>query len=137
MIGDLSKMQIEGIMNLHQIDIIDWKKQLELKNKKIADLKNSVRVLQEVLNEFGNVDISKLEQEIQYWKQKYEKDINKIRLESAIEIAIVQCKAKNNEVLKALLNVKEISLADNGLIGFNEQINELSKEYEKLFYSDQ
>lgn len=103
-IKGLSKEQIESIMNLHQLDIIVWKKKIAAKDKLIGDLREDNQCLKEVINEFKDIDIQGLKQEVSYWKDKYSIDINKIKYEQAVSLVVAKYGNDDQTVLNALLD---------------------------------
>ena len=74
-IDNLTKKQIEDIMFLHQLDIIEWKRKMSVKDNQIKKLKEDLGYLKSGINE---LNINKLKQEKKYWKDRYQKDINEI-----------------------------------------------------------
>ena len=67
-INNLTKKQIEDIMFLHQLDIIEWKRKMSVKDNQIKRLKEDLGYLKSGINE---LNINKLKQEKMYWKDRY------------------------------------------------------------------
>lgn len=63
-------------------------------------------------------------------------EIEKVRLESKIDLAINNAKAKNVKSVKANLNLEKIKLDGDKLLGFDDQIEALKKSDEYLFEID-
>ncbi len=73
-IDNLTKKQIEDIMFLHQLDIIEWKRKMSVKDNQIKKLKEDLGYLKSGINE---LNINKLKQE---------KNIKKILMKSTLNI---------------------------------------------------
>lgn len=63
-------------------------------------------------------------------------EIEKVKLESKIDFAIVNAKAKNIKSVKANLNLDNIKLDGDKLLGFDDQIEALKKSDAYLFEID-
>lgn len=63
-------------------------------------------------------------------------EIEKVRLDSKIELAISNAKAKNVKSVKANLNLDNIKLDGDKLLGFDDQIEALKKSDAYLFEID-
>lgn len=132
-IDNLSKKQIEGIMILHQIDIIDWNKKIDIKDKQINNLKEELACLKGALNE---MNINKLKQEARYWKEKYIKDIKQIKFDCALNEKISNSKVKDPVLLKSLLDINKLEYRDGKLWGFDKQIEKLKHNHPCLFIEE-
>ncbi len=133
-IDNLSKKQIEGIMILHQIDIMDWNKKIDIKDKQINKLKEELECLKSVINE---LNINELKQEASYWKEKYIKDIKQIKFEWALDKQINNSKVKDPALLKNLLDMSKLEYHDGKLWGFDNQIEKIKQDHPCLFKEKQ
>ena len=52
-INNLTKKQIEDIMFLHQLDIIEWKRKMSVKDNQIKRLKEDLGYLKSGINELN------------------------------------------------------------------------------------
>jgi hypothetical protein len=78
--------------------------------------------------------IEDLQQQNKEQKKNYEAQMNQLKVDNAIETALTAAGAKNTTALKALLNLDNIKLGDDGkLTGFDEQLKAVQKSDAYLF----
>lgn len=131
-VDNLTKIQIEDIMRLHQLDIIEWKRKMSVKDSQIRKLKEDLGYLKSGINE---ININKLEQELKYWKDKYKRDINEINFKYTLKAKITSTDVKDINLLKMLIDVNKISYQDGKLYGFDEQIKKIKLLHPCIFNS--
>lgn len=131
-VNNLTKIQIEDIMRLHQLDIIEWKRKMSVKDSQIRKLKEDLGYLKSGINE---ININKLKQELKYWKDKYKKDINEINFKYTLKAKITSTDVKDINLLKMLIDVNKISYQDGKLYGFDEQIKKIKLLHPCIFNS--
>lgn len=104
------KDHIKGFVPKHRFDEI---------NKAKKDLETS-----------GNVElhaeIERLKGEIEKEKETNSKTINQIKIDTAIDKALTEAKAKNKVAVKALLKLDDLVLEGDTLNGLGEQIQTLT-----------
>lgn len=100
--------------------------ELETANKTIADLQDAVK-------KFDGVDVEALNRQIGELKEKYDKDTSALKLNSALDMALVSAKAKNPKLAKAALDLSLIKLDGDKLLGFDEQIAKIKESDGYLF----
>ena len=66
-------------------------------------------------------------------KEKLEKDFSQHKFDSALELKLIGSGAKNTKALKALLDLNKIELGEEGLTGFNEQLEAIKADNDYLF----
>ncbi len=66
-------------------------------------------------------------------KDKLEKDFAKHRFESALDLKLASSGARNTKALKGLLDMDKIELGEDGLTGFDEQLETIKAENDYLF----
>lgn len=112
----------------------------ELKNIKgeKTTLENDKKKIEDEYKKFKEGSISQADYETK--KKEIEEnskaEIRKVRLESKIDLAITNAKAKNIKSVKANLNLENIKLDGDKLIGFDDQIEALKKSDAYLFEID-
>lgn len=95
----------------------------------IADMTAKVKA-------FDGVDVTKLQSDISDWEAKYSADLAAVKTESAIDMALVKAGAKDNSLVKTLLDKTVIKLDEKGgLLGFAEQLSGIQKDKTYLFAS--
>lgn len=70
-------------------------------------------------------------------KNNYEKQLAKTKLDSAIDLALINKKAKNNIAVKALLKFDDLKITDDGVVGLEEQLTKVITDNPFLFDSEQ
>ncbi len=130
---EANKAQLEGYIPKSRFDgVNNAKKQLETditeRDKQLKTLKESAGDNEALQNK-----ITELQNENQTAKENYEKEIAGIKLNGAIETALGTHKAKNIAAAKALLDISKISLDNENLLGFEEQMKILKEAEDTKF----
>ncbi len=111
---------------------------LKTANKEIDTLKETNTNIQTEYDNFKKGSISQADYEAK--KKEIEDnskaEIEKVRLESKIDLAINNAKAKNVKSVKANLDLEKIKLDGDKLLGFDDQIEALKKSDAYLFDID-
>lgn len=111
---------------------------LKTANKEIDTLKETNTDIQTEYDNFKKGSISQADYETK--KKEIEDnskaEIEKVRLESKIDLAINNAKAKNVKSVKANLDLDKIKLDGDKLLGFDDQIEALKKSDAYLFEID-
>ena len=121
---------MEDIMLLHQLDIIEWKRKMSVKDSQIKKLKEDLGYLKSGINE---INIGKLEQELKYWKSKYQKDIKEINFKYTFIEKTNNYNVKDINLLKKLIDMNKISYQNGKLYGLDEQIKLIKQLHPCLF----
>ena len=107
-------------------------------NTEIETLKTSQKNIQTEYENFKKGSISQTDYEAK--KKEIENnakaEIEQVKLDSKIDFAIVNAKAKNVKSVKANLNLDNIKLDGDKLLGFDDQIEALKKSDAYLFEID-
>ncbi len=104
------------------------KKTLEDDKKKIEDEYNNFKK--------GSISQTDYEAKKKEIEDNSKAEIDKVRLESKIDLAINNAKAKNVKSVKANLDLEKIKLDGDKLLGFDDQIEALKKSDAYLFEID-
>lgn len=104
------------------------KKTLEDDKKKIEDEYNNFKK--------GSISQADYEAKKKEIEDNSKAEIEKVRLESKIDLAINNAKAKNVKSVKANLDLDKIKLDGDKLLGFDDQIEALKKSDAYLFDID-
>ncbi len=104
------------------------KKTLEDDKKKIEDEYNNFKK--------GSISQADYEAKKKEIEDNSKAEIEKVRLESKIDLAINNAKAKNVKSVKANLDLEKIKLDGDKLLGFDDQIEALKKSDAYLFDID-
>ncbi|HWQ76562.1 MAG TPA: phage scaffolding protein [Syntrophomonas sp.] len=112
------------------------KAKLDGKIGELNTANQTIKDLQEAVKKFDGVDVEKLKKDAADWETKYNADIGKMKLDSALEMALVAGKAKNSKAVKALLDMDAIKLDGDKLLGLDDQLTKLKTDSAYLFEAD-
>ncbi|GAA0230087.1 phage scaffolding protein [Metaclostridioides mangenotii] len=95
----------------------------------------------ETLKKAGNVDdlkqqIESLQLENTANKEKYESEMSQVKLDNVIENSLITSKARNTKAVKALLNMDNIKLDGDNIIGLEDQLKQLKEDENSKFMFD-
>ena len=99
--------------------------------------KETIKGLKETVAKFDGVDVEKLKKDASDWETKYNTDIAAVKLDSAVNMALVEAKAKNPKLAKAALDMSVIKLDGENLLGLSEQLDKLKESDGYLFEAEQ
>lgn len=107
-------------------------------NAEIETLKATQKSIQTEYDNYKKGSISQTDYEIKKKEieESSKEEIEKVKLDSKIDLAINNAKAKNIKSVKANLNLKQIKLDGDKLLGFDDQIEALKKSDAYLFEID-
>jgi len=112
-------------------EVNEAKKQLE---KDIKTRDEQLEALKKIDAEGLKAEIEKLQKENKAAKEKYEAELKQLRINNAVERALIASKAKNIKAVKALLDLENVELDEDGNIkGLNEQIKQLQENEDSKF----
>ena len=116
----------------------DINEELKLVKGEKKTLENDKKKIEDEYNNFKKGSISQADYEAK--KKEIEEnskaEIEKVRLETKIDLAINSAKAKNVKSVKANLDLDKIKLDGDKLLGFDDQIESLKKSDAYLFEID-
>lgn len=99
-------------------------------NTTIQDLTGKVKA-------FDGVDVEGLKTAAGEWETKYNTDLAALKLDKAVELALVGAKARDTSLVKTLIDTKMLKLDDKGnLAGLTEQLEKVKTEKNYLFEAD-
>ena len=113
------------------------------KNTAEALVKTRDEQIETLKNSTGDVDslkqqIENLQKENKEAADKHAAEIKQLKIDSAVDTAIINAKGKNAKAIKALLNLENAELDEDGTIkGLAEQMTALQKSDEYLFEAKQ
>lgn len=119
------------------------KSQFNTKNEELKHAKEESEAVAKQLEELkkaneGNKDLAaqleKMKTEAETRKKEYTDSINQMKLDNAVDIALNGFKAKNAKAVRALLDLKEAKVGDDGKVaGLDEQLKKLQESDPYLF----
>jgi hypothetical protein len=129
----LEKEAIDKIMAENGKDVETQKAKTTTAENGLTTANKTIKDLQETVKKFDGVDVEKLKKDVADWEQKYNTDTAQMKLDNALEMALINGKAKNTKAVKALLTMDNIKLDGDKLLGLEEQLTELKKNDPYLF----
>nr|WP_312093455.1 phage scaffolding protein [Aminipila sp.] len=109
------------------------KAKLDGKISELNTANQTIKDLQDAVKKFDGVDIEKLKADVTNWETKYNTDISKVKLENALDVGLMAAKAKSTKAVKALLNLDEIKLDGDNLLGLDTQLEKIKQDNGYLF----
>lgn len=133
-IAEESKKELEGYIEKSKYSELEAEK-----NQLTESQKTLAKQLEEVKKNSGdNAELKKQIEEMQNTnkakEKEYKDNLAKIKLDNAVEIALMSSGAKNSKAVKALLNLEKAVLGEDGKItGLEEQIKVLKTSEDSSF----
>lgn len=138
----LSKEQMDSIMKINGEDIenakavntaeiTNLKAENETLSKQVKDRDEQIDTLKESTgdNEELKKQIEQLQAENKAKDKAHAKELNQLKVDTAVEKALTDGGAKNTKAVKALLELKDAKLSDDGTVkGLAEQIEKLKAD---------
>ena len=103
--------------------------QLKTANTTIGDLKKIILIMKHYKLKVGEYEEQKV--------KGYEKQIQDMQFNYALEGALKGANVRNTKAVKALLNLENVKLDGETLIGINEQIEKLKRVMAICFVEEQ
>lgn len=132
----LTEEQITFVMAENGKDVGNEKAKTAEETKKLENANTTINELQDKVKKFDGVDVEKLKKETADLQSKYDTDVSKLKLDNALELALITNKAKNAKAVRALLDESLIKLDGDKVLGLDEQLTKLKKEQDFLFDVD-
>lgn len=114
--------------------------ELKAKETELETLQGQLEKANEQIEEFKDMDIEDIKKKADEYKEKYEtakaeaeKELEKIRFDYEIDKALSGAKAKNTKAVKALLDLENLKLTDEKILGLDEQLEKIKEDNEFLF----
>lgn len=134
-VAEASAEELKGFIPKSRFDEVN-----EAKKKLEQDIKTRDEQLEELkkIDAAGlKAEIEKLQQENKATKEKYEAELRQLRINNAVERALIASKAKNIKAVKALLDLENVELDEDGNIkGLDKQIKKLQESEDSSFLFD-
>lgn len=102
---------------------------IDERDKQLTELKKASGDSEALKKKIEELEAANSEQKI-----AHEAEMNKLKLDNAVDSALAIAGAKNGKAVRALLKLENIKLGDDGkLVGFEEQLSEIRKSDAYLF----
>lgn len=104
-------------------------------NTAISERDNQLKTLKASAgdNEALKQQIEQLQADNKTAKENFQKELDGIKFNSALELKLASSGAKNSKALKGLLDMDKIKLDNDTITGFDEQLEAIKKDNDYLF----
>lgn len=135
-IPSLTDDELDWLMNEHGADIVREKNAAKAVQGELDTANATIQTLRDAAKKWDGVDIGKLQKDVSDWENKYNSDIAALRLDNAVDLALLSGKAKNRKATRALLDLDKIRLEGDKLMGLDEQLDIIKKDNPWMFDSE-
>lgn len=106
---------------------LDKETELNSANQQITNLTNEV-------TKFKNGDdLVKLKQDLQALQDKYNSDVVRVQKESLLREELMNKGAKYPDLILSKFDLEKVTMKDNKIDGYNDQLKTISEQYADLF----
>ena len=130
---DNKDVKLANLATGHYVD----KKKYDDKVAELTTAQGTITSLNETVKKFDGVDVEGLKKRATELEDKYNTDMAAVKLDSAINLALVEAKAKNPKLAKAALDMSVIKLDGEKLLGLSEQLDDLKTSDAYLFETEE
>lgn len=136
----LSEEQIKEVFRLNGIAVNNAKDEAETIKAENERLKEQLEKANTAIEEFKEMDIEGIKAAADEYKAKYEEtenkykeELEKIKFNHALDKALAKAKARNTKAVRALLDLDNLKLTDDKILGLDEQLEKIKEENDYLF----
>lgn len=141
-LGITEKETIDEIMKEHGTSIEKAKTTTDEKIK--ADYEKQISERDKQLEELKKVDVASYEQKIKEIQEEnlksksdFENQLKQTKIDLSIENALIKAGAKNAQVFKSMVDTTKIIVDNDKIIGLDEQLESIKKDYSWGFGAEQ
>ena len=106
------------------------------KETELATAQNTIRELQDAAKKWDGVDVEKLRGDMAALQTKYDSDLAAAKLDNALNLALMEAKARDPKLVKALLDMSVIKQDGETLLGLKDQLESIVSTHSYLFGED-
>lgn len=125
--------QAEKVLEMHGKDQNEAASKLSEAENKLAAAEKNAKELTEKVKAFDGVDLEALRKSAADWETKYNTDIAKAKLDSAVELALTRAGAKDVDLARHLIDTSILKLDGDKVVGLAEQLEKAKTD--KAFLS--
>lgn len=129
----LTQEQIDQIMAENGKDIAAEQAKFTAKEAELTSANQTIKSLQDAAKKFEGTDPEKLKQDLADLQKKYDTDMADTKRNSALDMALMQANVHDVKAARALLNLDEVKLDGEKLLGLDSQLEGLKKDKAWLF----
>lgn len=106
------------------------------KETELATANATIRELQDAVKKFDGVDVEKLKGDMAALQTKYDSDLAAAKLDNALNLALMEAKARDPKLVKALLDMSIIKHDGETVLGLKDQLDNIVNTHSYLFEVD-
>ena len=124
----------DKVLEQHTAELTAEQQKTAEANTQLETAKKSVTELTEKVKAFDGVDLDGLKKSAADWESKYNADIAALKMDKALELALIGAKARDVDIVKSQIDVNMLKLDDSGkLVGLDEQLGRIKNDKAFLF----
>ena len=131
--ADKKKLNLANIANGNYVG----RDKFTNKETELATANQTIKDLQDAAKKWDGVDVDKLRTDMAALQTKYDTDMAASRLDNALNLALVEAKAKDPKLVKALLDMSVVKLDGDSLMGLTEQLTKITESHGYLFAGEE
>ena len=125
--------QAEKVLEMHGKEQNEAASKLSEAENKLAAAEKNAKELTEKVKAFDGVDLEALRKSAADWETKYNTDIAKAKLDSAVELALTKAGAKDVGLARHLIDTSILKLDGDKVVGLAEQLEKAKTDKAFLF----
>lgn len=107
------------------------------KENELTTANQTIKDLQDAAKKWDGVDVDKLKKDMADLQTRYDADMAAGRLDNALNVALMEAKAKDPKLVKALLDMSVVKLDGDNLMGLSEQLTKITETHGYLFAGEE
>lgn len=140
----LTDEQVQEVFKLRGSEVNELKDKISILETEKTNLNTQIETANAQINAFKEMDIDAIKQNAKDYETKYndlktqsEKDINTLKFNHSIDMALNNAKVKNVKAVKALLDIEGLSNSKNIDADLEQAITSLKETDSYLFLEEQ
>jgi phage minor structural protein GP20 len=140
----LTDEQVQEVFKLRGSEVNELKDKISILETEKANLNTQIETANAQIKAFNEMDIDAIKQNLQNYETKYndlkiqsEKDINNLKFNHSLDLALNNAKVKNLKAVKALLDIENLSTSKNIDTDLEQAIANLKETDSYLFLEEQ
>ena len=107
------------------------------KDAELTMAADKIKELTATVKAFDGVDVEKLKKDAADWESKYNTDLEAVKIDSALALALSGAKTKDVDLAKSLVDRKMLKLDNGKLMGLDEQLAKIKTDKAFLFDAEE
>lgn len=109
------------------------KEKFSAKETELATANQTIKDLQDAAKKWDGVDVDKLKGDMAALQTKYDSDLAAAKLDNALNLALMEAKARDPKLIKALLDMSVVKMDGDQLMGLTDQLTKITESHGYLF----